>query len=197
MSSLSSEALRARLDHPVIDADGHLLELLPVFEDWFYEFAKDLAGGDAAAELARRDGLFYDQRVQGRFEGLSVEERRRNGVNRPPFWSLPVDARDRATGYLPRLMAERLDEFGIDFGVIFPSRALPMVSITEPELRQVAIRALNHYHAELYSEFADRLKCGQYQAPMVTAGLAPAVTPSGAGLPTPPSYPPQHSSTAS
>ena len=98
MSSLSSEALREKLGHPVIDADGHLLELLPVFEDWFYDFAKDLAGGDAAAELARRDGLFYDQRVQGRWERLKPGERRSQGVNRPPFWSLPVDARDRATG---------------------------------------------------------------------------------------------------
>jgi len=152
-----SAVLRAELGHPVVDADGHALELLPVFEEFFYDFAREAAGGEVAAELARRDGLFYDQRVQGRFEGMSVEDRWRNGVNRPPFWSLPVDARDRATGYLPRLMAERLDEFGIDFGVIFPSRALPMVSIPEPELRQVAIRALNRYHAELYAEFSDRL----------------------------------------
>src|SRR5262247_908780 len=104
----SSSALRARLGHPVVDADGHLLELQPVFEDRFFELAKELAGGEAAAALARRDGLFYDRRVQGRAEALGAEGRRRQGVNRPPFWSQPADARDRATSYLPRLLHERL-----------------------------------------------------------------------------------------
>jgi predicted TIM-barrel fold metal-dependent hydrolase len=154
----SSSELRARLGHPVVDADGHLLELQPVFEDRFFELAKELAGGAAAAALARRDGLFYDRRVQARAESLGADGRRRQGVNRPPFWSLPADARDRATGYLPRLMHERLDEFGIDFALLFPSRALPMVSIPEAELRQLAIRALNVHHAELYREFARRLR---------------------------------------
>ena len=29
MSDLSSRAVRAQLDHPVIDADGHIIEFLP------------------------------------------------------------------------------------------------------------------------------------------------------------------------
>ena len=154
----SSSELRARLGHPVVDADGHLLELQPLFEEFFFDFAKGLAGGEAASALARRDGLFYDRRVQGRYAALGPEQRRRQGVNRPPFWSLPANARDRATGYLPRLLHERLDELGIDFAILFPSRALPMVSIPEAELRQLAIRALNVYHAELYAEFGRRLR---------------------------------------
>ncbi len=154
----ASRDIRSQLSHPVVDADGHVLEVESAFEEWFFEFARDLGGQEAAIELARRDGLLYDQRVQGRFDAMSVSERRRLGVNRPPFWSLPADTRDRATGYLPRLMYERLDEFGIDFAILFPSRALPMVSIPEAELRQLAIRALNAYHAEVYSEFSDRLR---------------------------------------
>ena len=157
-SAASSRSIRADLAHPVVDADGHYLELQPVFEDWFFEFARDLAGGETATALARRDGLFYDRRVQGRWEKLGIDESRRQGVNRPPFWSLPADTRDRATGYLPRLMRDRLDEFGIDFAILFPSRALPMVSIPEPELRQLAIRALNTYNAEVYAELASHLR---------------------------------------
>ncbi|MEZ7979792.1 MAG: amidohydrolase family protein [Myxococcota bacterium] len=157
-AGLSSQAIRAQLSHPVVDADGHFLEVEPAFEEWFYEFAKELGGREAATELARRDGLLYDQRVQGRFENMDSRQRQQGGVNRPPFWSLPADTRDRATGYLPRLMYERLDEFGLDFCVLFPSRALPMVSIPEAELRQLAIRALNAYNAELYAEFSDRLR---------------------------------------
>jgi predicted TIM-barrel fold metal-dependent hydrolase len=154
---LSSEQIRAKLGHPVVDADGHLLEVQPVFEEWFFEFAKELGGSQAARELARRDGLLYDQRVQGRFDALTPEQRWARGVNRPPFWSLPANTLDRSTGYLPRLMYERLGEFGIDFAVLFPSRALPMVSIPEAELRQLAIRALNVYQARVYAEFSDRL----------------------------------------
>jgi len=154
----SSQLLRAQLTHPVIDADGHVLEVQPVFEQWFFEFARELGGHDAASELARRDGLLYEQRVQGRWESLSPEQRWRQGVNRPPFWSLPANTRDRATGYLPRLMYERLEEFGIDFVMLFPSRALPMVSIPEAELRQLAIRALNVYHSRLYDEFKHRMR---------------------------------------
>ena len=156
--SASSQQVRAGLSHPVVDADGHFLEVGPAFEEWFYEFAKEQGGREAAVELARREGLLYDQRVQGRYDGLTPEERWRRGVNRPPFWSLPAGTLDRATGYLPRLMYERLDEFGIDFAVLFPSRALPMVSIPDAELRQLAIRALNVYHARVYAEFSDRLR---------------------------------------
>ena len=154
----SSRAIRADLDHPVLDADGHVLEIEPLFHDWFFEFARELGGQEAAVELARRDGLLYDQRVQGRFDRMDTETRRRQGVNRPPFWSLPANTLDRATGYLPRLMYERLDEFGLDFAMLFPSRALPMVSIPEAELRQLAIRALNVYLTRIYAEFADRLR---------------------------------------
>lgn len=154
----TSRALRAELDHPVLDADGHVLEIEPLFHEWFFEFARELGGREVAVELARRDGLLYDQRVQGRFHEMETEQRRRKGVNRPPFWSLPANTRDRATGYLPRLMYERLDEFGIDFAMLFPSRALPMVSIPEAELRQLAIRALNVYLTRIYAEFSDRLR---------------------------------------
>jgi predicted TIM-barrel fold metal-dependent hydrolase len=156
--SRSARALRAALSHPVLDADGHLLEVRPVFEEWFFDFAKELGGRDAAIALAKRDGLLYDERVQGRYDRLTPEQRWRQGVNRPPFWSLPADTRDRATAYLPRMMYERLDELGIDFAMLFPSRALPMVSIPEAELRQLAIRALNVYHTRVYEELSDRLR---------------------------------------
>lgn len=157
-SAQSSREIRASLAHPVLDADGHLIEVQPVFEEWFFEYARGLGGREAAIALAEKDGLFYDRRVQGRYEALTPEQRWRRGVNRPPFWSLPADTRDRATGYLPRLMYERLDEFGVDFAMLFPSRSLPMVSIPEAELRQLAIRALNVYQSEVYAEFSDRLR---------------------------------------
>jgi predicted TIM-barrel fold metal-dependent hydrolase len=157
MTKLTSAQIRASLDHPVVDADGHYIELLPVFMEYFFDYVKEVGGGDAVAELARREGLFYDDRVLGMWASLSEAERRKRWLNRPPFWALPTNTLDRATGHLPKLMAERLDEFGFDFAVMFPTRALPLISIPDAELRQIAIRAFNRYHAEVYREFSDRM----------------------------------------
>lgn len=157
MSSESSAAIRAGLDHPVLDADGHYLELIPVFMDYFFDYVKEIGGSDSVADLARQEGLFYDERVLGAWASLSEAERRERWVNRPPFWALPVETRDRATGHLPALMANRLDEFGIDYAVMYPTRALPLISIPHAELRQVAIRAFNTYYSEVFAEFADRM----------------------------------------
>lgn len=157
MSSLTSAQIRSNLDHPVVDADGHYIELLPVFMEYFFDYVKEIGGSDAVADLARREGLFYDDRVLGVWASLTESERRERWLNRPPFWSLPVNTLDRATGHLPRLMAERLDEFGFDFAVMYPTRALPLISIPDAELRQIAIRAFNRYQAEVYAEFSDRM----------------------------------------
>ena len=46
--STSSE-IRATLDHPVIDADGHTLEFMPAVR----EYLKDVAGGEVVSQLAR------------------------------------------------------------------------------------------------------------------------------------------------
>ena len=43
------EAIRARLDHPIIDADGHAIEYLPVVRD----VLQAQAGDDAVAALER------------------------------------------------------------------------------------------------------------------------------------------------
>ena len=44
-------------------------------------------------------------------------------TTRPPWWSLPAaNTLDRATAHLPRLLDERLDDLGIDFAVLYPSR---------------------------------------------------------------------------
>ena len=64
---------------------------------------------------------------------------------------------DRATAHLPRLLHERLDEFGIDFAVLYPSRGLTTLSILDAEVRQVACRALNAFNAEIYFPYADRM----------------------------------------
>ena len=46
---MDAEAIRARLDHPVIDGDGHLVEFLPLVRDFMVE----LGGPGLGAGLDR------------------------------------------------------------------------------------------------------------------------------------------------
>ncbi|MEM7408911.1 MAG: amidohydrolase family protein [Myxococcota bacterium] len=155
---MTSADIRARLGHPVVDADGHLIETLPVFRSFFLDYVKDLAGGDLAARFEAAGGMDFDDMVLRPWSALSEDQRREIWATRPSWWSLPAaNTKDRATAHLPRLLYERLDEFGIDFTVLYPSRGLTTLSMRDAELRQVACRALNAFHAEIYFPYADRM----------------------------------------
>ena len=104
-SHASSAEVRARLNHPVVDCDGHMLEHVPVFLD----FLKETAGPDMVEHWLRcsREGK------SGRWYALTPEERRVHRPSRPPFWGVPsANTLDRATSMLPGLLRERLDELG-------------------------------------------------------------------------------------
>jgi predicted TIM-barrel fold metal-dependent hydrolase len=153
-----SAAIRASLDHPVVDADGHLIETIPVFNGFFADYVRDVGGGDLAARFEAAGGMDFDDMVLRPWSALSEEKRREIWATRPSWWSLPAaNTLDRATAHLPKLLYERLDEFGIDFAVLYPSRGLTTLSILDPELRAVACRALNAFNAEVYFPYADRM----------------------------------------
>ncbi len=153
-----SARIRAGLGHPVVDADGHWIETAPVMKRFFLDFVKDLGGGDLAVRFEAAGGLDYDDTVLRPWSALSDGQRKAIWAPRPPWWTLPAaNTLDRATAHLPRLLYERLDDFGIDFAVLYPSRTLTTPALKDAELRQIACRALNVYHAELYGGFADRM----------------------------------------
>lgn len=156
--STDAAKIRSSLGHPVIDADGHVIETIPVFHSFFLDYVKDLAGGDLAARFEAAGGIDFDDMVLRPWSALSEARRREDWTTRPSWWSLPAaNTLDRATAHLPRLLHERLDEMGIDFAVLYPSRALTTMSIRDAELRQVACRALNAFNAEVYFPYADRM----------------------------------------
>ncbi|MGH7337909.1 MAG: amidohydrolase family protein, partial [Myxococcota bacterium] len=158
MTGVRSADLRARLGHPVVDADGHVIETLPVFRTFFLDYVKDVGGGDLAARFEAAGGIDFDDMVLRPWSALSEARRREIWATRPSWWSLPAaNTLDRATAHLPRLLYERLDEFGIDFAVLYPSRGLTTLSILDTEVRQVACRALNAFNAEIYFPYADRM----------------------------------------
>ena len=47
MLDFVNNAVRAQLDHPVIDVDGHMIEFMPVF----FDFLKQVAGQDMVDRL--------------------------------------------------------------------------------------------------------------------------------------------------
>src|SRR5215468_2127693 len=151
--------IRARIDHPIIDSDGHLIEYLPVVRDILREQA-----GDAAVT-----GLDYVTSA-GRFtRGLSVEQMRANAFVRSPWWGLPArNSLDRGTALLPALLAERLDEIGIDHAVLYPTYGLVPPNLDDADLRRASSRAFNTFYSE---EFRD---CRRKLTPV---GIIPMHTP--------------------
>ena len=140
--------IRERIDHPVIDSDGHCIEFLPAVR----EELRALAGDDA---LARFDQLIGAQRLGW---SLSPAERRAVGLWRLGWWVFPArNTRDRATAMLPSLLHERLPELGIDFALVYPTYGLIGPAVDETELRLAICRAFNRYMAEAYRPYADRL----------------------------------------
>ncbi len=152
-------AIRARLTHPVIDADGHWLEFGPVVG----EQLKKIGGSAAADGFASVRGGARESLM------MSVEERQRRRISQEAFWGSPErNTRDRATGLLPRLLYERLDELGLDFAVLYPTTGLRVPRITDDTQRRAACRAFNVYTADCFRDFADR---------MTPAAIIPVHTP--------------------
>jgi len=146
-----SADVRARLDHPVIDTDGHTVELTPVF----FDYIKQIGGAD----MLNRCKTAVAKRANNRWMELSEEERRYTRATCPPWWARPAkNTLDRATASLPRLLHQRMDELGMDFTVLYPTFGLTEPPrIEEEEVRRVACRALNAFHADIYRDYADRM----------------------------------------
>jgi hypothetical protein len=87
------KALRAGLDFPVIDSDGHWLEYGPMLVDYLRK-----VGGNAAA-----DGFLSRERNVGNTILMSPEQRREERRAQQAWWALPTkNTLDRATAP-PRL----------------------------------------------------------------------------------------------
>jgi len=144
----SPAQIRASLDHPVIDGDGHWVEFDPVFAERMRKVGGDLAAeGFLAAMKTTRDAL-----------SMSIDERRRRRIAQPAFWSRQAEnTLDRATAMLPKLLYERLPEFGTDFAVIYPTAGLRMPRIHDDATRRAVIRAHNIVTAEAFAPYGDRM----------------------------------------
>jgi predicted TIM-barrel fold metal-dependent hydrolase len=150
MPGTPSARIHDQLDHPVIDADGHMIEFLPVL----FDYLKDTGGTDMVQRLW---GSFNKEKAHDWYE-TSHDVRRHYGVMRPAFWALPAENTvDRATAILPRLMRERLPEMGIDYSIVYPTTSLSLPDLPEEDLRRAACRAHNLMLADMFRGCEDRL----------------------------------------
>ena len=148
----SVEAIKAHLKHPIIDCDGHWLEWHPILVDYIGEVAgpklRDAYLASQSRRSDRRDFDWYEATPQQRW---SLRMRKQVG------WRVPVgQTRDYATTKLPSLMKERLDEFGIDFSIVYPTTGLGFDGIRDDELRQAVYRAFNTMTADVFRAYRDR-----------------------------------------
>lgn len=159
--SLSSAAVRERVGHPIIDVDGHMLEILDAAQPYvraalgpaLYERWKDRGSGASRSQRAR-----------------TLDDRRRTRTPQSSWWGgAPAsNARDRATAALPALLHERMDELGMDFTVLYPTNTLLTCAEPDDDLRQGLCAGFNAFYADVYGEFADRF---------TPAGMIPMHTP--------------------
>jgi predicted TIM-barrel fold metal-dependent hydrolase len=149
MSSHRSPAdIRSGLDHPIIDGDGHWVEYTPVFAERMRKVA-----GDKAAE----GFIMASRRIPDALR-LSIAERQQRGVAMEGYWTRQsTNTRDRATAMMPRMLYDRLDELGIDFGIIYPTAGLSIPRIADQETRHAVVRGFNIVTADYFAKLSDRL----------------------------------------
>jgi hypothetical protein len=129
-------AIRAQLDHPVVDADAHLVECDFVLD----EYVREIGGPAVFGRWAQRGPRY--------------------GPTKMIWWGQPAGAHtaDRAMSLLPNYFAERMGECGIDFAHMLTTAGIAGLYIADDELRQVLCRALNTMYAEMFREVRDRVR---------------------------------------
>ncbi|OUM03961.1 amidohydrolase family protein [Variovorax sp. JS1663] len=150
-----SAAIKASLQHPVIDTDVHVNDYAPVLEDYIQHY-----GGSKLVDALRKalGGRFVTRTGGGKdWYQQTAEERQYHRTLRVPWWArVTRNTYDLATYTLPALLYERLAEQGSDYSVLFPNDVLSPAAAGS-EYRQPLHRAINHFHADQYRAYADRL----------------------------------------
>ena len=164
MTPMTSADIRRHVGHPIIDADAHMVEVL----DATHPYLREALGPRLFQQWA-------DRGVQAKLSQRprTLADRQRTRTPQGSWWGGPPasNALDRATATLPALLHERMDEFGIDFMVMYPTNTLLTCAEEQPDLRQGLCAGFNAFYADIYGPFGDR---------MVPAGMIPMHTPNEA-----------------
>jgi len=142
------EEIRKGLTHPVIDGDGHWVEYAPVFAEQIRKVTGDLGA----------NGFLQSQRRGPDSLSMTPGQRAERGVAMEGFWGRQsTNTRDRATAMMPRMLYDRLDELGIDFGIVYPTAGLGIPRIADDVTRRAVIRGFNVVTHEYFKDLGDKL----------------------------------------
>jgi predicted TIM-barrel fold metal-dependent hydrolase len=168
MTVTRASEIRAGLTHPIIDADGHFVELAPLLNEEMLTYLEEMGGREVRDRYTRDTGLTDTSTVLAGHRGGDD-----GGWNAMPSWWgwATENTLDRATAHLPALLYERLDEFGIDFTILYPSMTLAYLEIADDELVGLRCRAANRALANLFAPYRDRTTVGAL-VPMLDPKLA-------------------------
>lgn len=144
-----SASIRQELGYPVIDGDGHVVELFRVFIDYAHDH------GHGALIDAARPRLVRGPEQQEARLALSPQELRRAG-SLPDSWHVSANPDYYATVAVPGLYYERLAEAGIDFAVLYPTLGINMLQLLDDEHRVGVCRLYNEFMADQYRPYRDR-----------------------------------------
>jgi predicted TIM-barrel fold metal-dependent hydrolase len=140
--------IRKSLKHPVIDGDGHWVEYTPVFAEKIRKAVGNLGA----------DGYLQSQRRIPDALSMTPKQRAERHVAMEGFWGRQsTNTLDRATAMMPRILYDRLDELGIDFGVVYPTAGLGIPRIADDATRRAVIRGFNIVTFDYFKGLEDRL----------------------------------------
>ena len=150
--------------HPIIDMDGHVVELFQATVPYLREALGPVL---FTRYIEREHSLLYAGRTPA-----PLSERVRTRVPQRGWWTQHTKVTaERAIPMFPRMLYEQMGSFGLDYAVLYPTNALTICSVDEPEVRQGLCRGYNDYFAAIYGPFADR---------MTAAGVVPMHDPAEA-----------------
>lgn len=168
MPETRASQIRRTLDHPILDSDGHFVEVWPLAHAEIVEYVAEEAGPAMRDRFLAGHARPFD--TSSALRTVAGDPDRWQSM--PSWWGWPTEnTLDRATSYLPKLLYERLDEFGIDVTILYPSMSLAFLDLSDAELAPVVCRAVNRMHARLFEPYADRI---------IVGALIPMNTPEGA-----------------
>ena len=150
MALSKSAKVKAQLKHPVVDADGHWLELHPIFADYVAEHAGAKMADRYKAELDRAAG--YNRAK------VPAAVRNRARMRRQGWWGQAANTEDRTACMVPAMLYDRLDSYGFDVSLVYPTLGFILLkTMQDPELRAAVVRSYNVMAQDMFSPYADRL----------------------------------------
>ena len=138
-----------QVGHPIIDADGHILEFTPAA----LPYLREAMGPEVFERYRARMSPLRSAMVSP-----TLEERRMSRVPQAGWWGSPArHAIDLATSMAPRLLHERLGDLGFSYAILYPTSGMGSAGVQDDEVRVGLCRGFNDFFASVYGPFQDRV----------------------------------------